>query len=225
MSRVSRWAGAVLVLAGGASQAIAANVVVEISGTLGDIGYGNQPALLNGGSFSGSVTFASLPTANSQSVSETASVNFYDASNHFLFNVGHGVLFDSYDTLNAGASGYTSLGVGGTTSYAGDTIQVAGLSLTFANWSFGSAKGTVIGYGDPSYGSYISYTDATTSTPYSSSVLSGQAIVPEPSTMALGLLGMVGVLAYARFNRRNGGRSRDEDIRMSVAALRCFRPR
>ena len=206
MSRVSTWAAlatTLLCLATIAQETSAASVVVEISGTMGNIGYGNQPALLNGGSFSGTVTFASLPGANSQAISQTASVNFYDGSDHFLFNVGGNVLFDSYDTLDAGASGYTSLSVGGTTSYAGDTFDVSSLNLTFSNWSLGGSTGTVIGYGNPTYGSYISYTDTTTSQSFSSSVLSGQASVPEPSTITLGLVSMFAVSAFARFKRRN----------------------
>ncbi len=205
MSRVSKWAAcaiAVSCLAGSVSEANAADVVVTISGTFGDIGYGNQPALLNGGSFSGTVTFAALPAANTQAISQTADVNFFNGSHQFLFNVGGNVLYNSYDTLNAGPSGYTSLSVGGTTTYAGDTFDISSLNLSFNNWLFGQQTGTVIGYGDPSYGSYISYTDTTTTLSYASSVLSGQASVPEPSAIALGLLGMAGVCVFTGANRR-----------------------
>jgi hypothetical protein len=202
-------ATAILLVAATNPETSAASIVVDISGTLGDIGYGNQPAFLNGGSFSGTVTFASLPAANSQAISQQADVNFYDGSANFLFNVGGNINLDSYDTLNAGASGYTSLSVGGTTVYDGDTIDVSSLNLTFSDWSFGDPTGTVIGYGDPSYGSYIGYTDTTTSTSYSSSVVSGQASVPEPSTIALSLISMVSVFACARFNRRGVKQGRD----------------
>jgi hypothetical protein len=212
MSRVSTRAAVAAVMffmAAGGLKNSAADVVVTISGTLGDIGYGNQPALLNGGSFSGTVTFASLPGANLQSISQTADVNFYDGSDNFLFNVGGNVLFDSYDTLTAGASGYTSLSVQGNTVYDGDTFDVSTLNLTFSDWSLGSPMGTVIGYGDPTYGSVISYTDTTLSKSYSSSVVSGQATLPEPSTIALGLISMAGMFVYARINRRKGCGSRN----------------
>jgi PEP-CTERM motif len=183
--------------------AYADDVVVEISGTLGTFGYGNQPAPLNGGSFSGTVTFSALPTAGNQVISNTADVNFYDAMHDLVFKVTTG-----YDTFSAGPSGYTVLTVGGTTSVGGTSVEVAGLSLDFTNnWAFGSNSGMVVSYGagsPPDYNSGLSYTYDTggPGTTFNNPVLMGQGTVPEPSSLALSLAGMIGAFLYARRHRR-----------------------
>jgi hypothetical protein len=176
-----------------------ADTVVDISGTFGTFGYGNQPAPLNDGSFSGSVTFSSLPSPSSTVISETANVNFYDSTSSLVFSVGGS---GSYDTLTAGPSGYTTLTVSGFGTAGSSSVDVADLSLEFSNWSFGSTTGTVKTYGPPNYASSIEYTYYPSETTYFNPVESGQASVPEPSTIALSLFGMVGVLIYVRRNRR-----------------------
>ena len=186
----------------------AASVVVEIFGTFGpDIGYGAQPAPLNGGSFSGTVTFPSQPGPDQTVVSATADVNFYDSTSQLLFTVGGS---GSYNQFMAGPSSYEFLTVTGGTSVGSTPVSVSGLSLSFNNWLFGSSPGMVQPYGGGSpadYDSYISYTYGTgvSAITYYSSVVSGQASVPEPSTLALGLAGLVGVLVYARCNRHPAG--------------------
>jgi PEP-CTERM motif len=189
----------------------AASVVVEISGSFGSFTFGNQPAPLNGGSFSGTVTFPSLPGPNQTVGSATdpattsADVNFYDSTGHLLFTVGGS---GSYDQFTAGPSGYESLSVDGGTSIGSTPVSVSALVLTFDNWSFGSPTGTVQPYGagtPPDFGSAIQYTYVL---PYSNPVVLGQASVPEPSTIALSLVGMVGVLVYARCYRRAAGGTR-----------------
>ncbi len=84
-------------------------------------------------------------------------------------------------------------------------MVIAPLGMTFNNWLFGQGTGTVLPY-DPStnVNSYISYTynPNTSPTYYSDPIVSGTATVPEPSSIALGLIGVVGVLIYSRRNRR-----------------------
>lgn len=184
----------------------ASSVVVEISGTFGYFTYGNYPAPLDNGSFLGTVTFSSLPGPNQTVLATTADVNFYTSTNQLLFTVGGG----GYDPFTAGPSGYETLGLGGDVSVGGTPVSVSGLSLSFNNWSIGSPSGTVqpYGAGNPAdYGSAISYTyypDGINQpgTTYYDPVVMGQASVPEPSTLALGLVGMVGALIYARGHRR-----------------------
>ena len=91
MGRYSRYAAIVaamgfFALAGPA--VYAGDVVIDISGKFGEFGYGNQPAPLNDGYFSGTVTFSALPDANSTVISSTADVNFYDSSHTLLFTPG-----------------------------------------------------------------------------------------------------------------------------------------
>lgn len=64
MKRLSTWVlmtTAMGCLASTETNAIAGDVIVQISGTFGEFDYGNEPAPLNDGSFSGTVTFAALP--------------------------------------------------------------------------------------------------------------------------------------------------------------------
>jgi len=211
VTRLSTWvtmAAAMGSFACTGPMADAASVVLEISGSFGSFTYGNQPSILNGGSFSGTVIFPSLPGPNQSVGSATnpattsADVNFYDSTGHLLFNVGAS---GSYDQFTAGPSGYESLSVAGDSSIGSTPVSVSALVLSFDNWSFGSSPGTVQPYGfgaPPDFGSAIQYTYVL---PYSNPVVSGQATVPEPSTIALCLVGMVGVLVYARCNRRPAG--------------------
>jgi hypothetical protein len=181
----------------------AGNVLVEISGTLGNVGYGAPNNPLDGGSFSGTVTFASLPAPNTQVSPGSADVNFYNAMGTLIFNVSGG-----YNTFSAGASGYEILSVGGSTSVGGESVSVSSLVLDFGgDWLFGTNIGTVIPYGSGNpadYNSTLEFTYGTTPTPttYYNSILMGQASVPEPSTIALSVVGMAGVLFFARRNRR-----------------------
>jgi PEP-CTERM motif len=201
MKRFSTWMVMVAVMGLFACTGTMANadVVVDISGTFGSFGYGNQPAPLNDGSFSGSVTFSSLPGPNTTVISGTADVNFYDSTANLVFSVGGS---GSYDTFTAGSSGYTTLTVSGYGTAGGSSVDVADLSLEFSNWTFGSNTGTVKPYGPPNYASSIEYTYTPGNTTYFNPVLSGQGSVPEPSTIALSLFGIVGVFVYARHNRR-----------------------
>lgn len=202
MSRFLTWVATAAVMGFFACIGPAANAdsIVSFSGTFGDFGYGTQPTPLENGSFSGSATFASLPTANTTAQALTADVNFYNSSNALVFSVTGG-----YDILTAGASGYTDLTISAGGSAGGTPVVIAPLGMTFNNWLFGQGTGTVLPY-DPStnVNSYISYTynPNTSPTYYSDPIVSGTATVPEPSSIALGLIGVVGVLIYSRRNRR-----------------------
>jgi hypothetical protein len=211
MGRYSRFAAIVaamgfFALAGPA--VYAGDVVIDISGKFGEFDYGNQPAPLNDGYFSGTVTFSALPDANSTVISSTADVNFYDSSHSLLFTLGDG----GYETMKAGASGYTYLSVSGIVDLGGGTsVDVAPLSLEFKSWPFGSLSGTVKHYGPPNYASAAEYTYFATGTDpseggttYFDPIKSGFACasVPEPAPIMLGIVGLGGVLAYARYNRR-----------------------
>ena len=103
----------------------AGDVVIDISGKFGEFGYGNQPAPLNDGYFSGTVTFSALPGANSTVTSSTADVNFYDSSHTLLFTLGSG----GYETMKAGASGYTYLSVSGIVDLGTGTSVDVGAAL------------------------------------------------------------------------------------------------
>jgi hypothetical protein len=177
-----------------------ASAVVEISGNFGSFAWGNQPTPLNDGSFAGTVTLPSLPAANSSVLATSADVNFYDSNGHLLFNVGG---FGSYDVLTANSSGYTSLTVSGIGLAGGTPYDVAPLGLVF-NWPFSSATGTVIPYGPASnYSSAIEFTDLSGGTTYFAPVVSGQAsAVPEPATIGLSLVGILGVVLHVRYARR-----------------------
>jgi hypothetical protein len=188
---------------------IAGEVVVSISGEFGAFSYGNIPAPLDDGYFSGTVTFASLPGANSTVISSTADVNFYNSSHTLLFTVGNG----GYDTLTAGAHGYTYLSVGGIVDLGnGTSVDVAALGLEFKHWHFGSPFGIVKSYGPPTYESQVEYTYFPTGTnpnsdgtTYYDPVVRGFAhatSVPEPASIVLGIVGFAGALVYSRSYRR-----------------------
>jgi hypothetical protein len=189
--------------------AIASEVVVSISGRFGEFDYGNQPAPLNDGYFSGTVTFASLPTAGNTVISSTADVNFYNSSHTLLFTIGNG----GYDTITAGAHGYTYLSVGGIVNLGnGTSVDVAPLSLEFRHWDFGSPFGIVKPYGPPNYDSTVEYTYFPTGgnpeicgTTYYDPVCRGfvcATSVPEPASIVLGIVGFAGALVYSRSYRR-----------------------
>jgi len=207
MKRFSTWVlmtAAMGCLASTERNAIAGDVIVQISGTFGEFNYGNQPAPLNDGSFSGTVTFAAAPGPNSTVISDTANVNFYDMNSNLLFNVGGGVPGLTFDTFTAGSSGYTEVTVSGITSAGASIVDVAPLGLEFSSWPFASATGTVKPYGPPNYASAVEYTYYPAGTTYFNPVLTGQGgFVPEPSSIVLSLIGAVGVFAFARYNRRS----------------------
>ena len=200
-ARPYRWLallGALGVLAYSGTTSNAASVVA-ISGDLGFFTYGNYPAPLDNGSFSGTVTFATLPVTGETVTSATADVRFYNAIHQLLFTVGGS---GSYDTSVAGATQYTSLTVSGGTHVGTTPVSVASLVLSFSSWPLGTNKGTVQPYAAPGYSS-VEYTygtgvDAIT---YYDPVISGTASVPEPSTLTLGLFGMVSGLLYTWVNR------------------------
>ncbi len=193
-------------------QVIASEVVVSISGRFGEFDYGNQPAPLNDGYFSGTVTFASLPTAGNQVISSTADVNFYNSSHTLLFTLGNG----GYETMDAGAHGYTYLSVSGIVNLGnGTSVDIAPLSLEFRHWHFGSPFGIVKPYGPPNYDSTAEYTYFPTGgnpeicgTTYFEPVCRGTACaitiasVPEPASIVLGIVGFAGALVYSRSYRR-----------------------
>jgi hypothetical protein len=193
-------AAAMVFLASAQLPAKAGDVVVKFSGTFGSFDYGNQPAPLNDGSFSGTLTLPYLPGPNSSVISGTADVNFYNSSDHLVFSVGGS---GSYDTFNAGATTYTELTVSGLGTVPGSTVDVAPFSLEFANWTIGSQNGTVAPYGPPNYASAIEYTYYPSGITYFNPVLTGMASVPEPSSIVLGLTGIGAVLAYARYKVRS----------------------
>jgi PEP-CTERM motif len=221
MRRFSTWVAMAAGVGYFACAGLAANAsdVVSFSGTFGAFTWGNQPAPLNDGSFSGTATFAALPGPNGQSISSTADVNFYNSSSALVFTVGGA---GSYDVLTAGPSGYTSLTISGDGNVGGGTtVDVAPLGMEFSSWSFGQTTGTIKPYGPPNYISQIEYTYfrsispasetlsssitnpiPSISTTYFDPILSGTASVPEPSTIGLSLIGMVGVLIYTRRKRR-----------------------
>ncbi len=202
MKRASTWvvvAGAAAIFACAGPAVNAGDVVVTFSGTFGEFNYGNQPAPLNDGSFSGSVTLPSLPGPNSQVISATADVNFYNSTGQLVFSVGGS---GSYDTMSANGTGYTELTVSGNGHVPGSIVDVAPFSLEFSNWSFGSQTGTVKPYGPPNYASAIEYTYNACGKTYFNPVLTGMASVPEPSAFALCAIGMGGILIYARRRRR-----------------------
>ena len=191
----------------------ASDVVVSISGTFGEFSYGNIPAPLDDGSFSGTVTFAALPTANSTVISSTADVNFYDSSHNLLFTLGNG----GYETMTAGSHGYTYLSVSGIVDLGGGTsVDIAPLGLEFKHWHFGHSTGFVKPYGPPNYASQVEYTyfptgsdPQSTGTTYFDPVCRGLACattiqsVPEPASIMLGIVGFAGALVFSRFHRRN----------------------
>jgi hypothetical protein len=75
--------------------------------------------------------------------------------------------------------------------------------MVFDNWSAGQSTGVVLPYGagtPADYGSAISYTYPGSIT-YYNPVLSGQAVVPEPSTLALGLLAIFAMAARTLSDR------------------------
>ena len=209
MRQMSVWAAMIaavgfFALSGPAARA--SDVTVTISGTFGAFDYGNQPAPLNDGSFSGTVTFASLPAANSTVISSTADVNFYNSNGTLLFTLGDG----GYDEMKAGASGYTYLSVSGIVNLGnGTSVDVAPLSLEFRHWPFGSDTGIVKPYGPPKYASELEYTYFPTNsnpnhcgTTYYDPIVCGLASVPEPTSVVLGAIGMAGALFYSRRVRR-----------------------
>jgi len=202
MTRFSTWAGIAVAMAFFAcaeSTATAGDVVVGFSGTFGEFNYGNQPAPLNDGSFAGTITLPSLPGPNSQVISATTDINFYNSTGHLVFNLSSGV---TYETMSANGTGYTELTASGNASVPGSTVDVAPFSLEFSSWTFGSPTGTVKPYGPPNYASTIEYTYNSTGTTYFNPILTGTASVPEPSAIVLGLVGMSGVLIYSRCKRR-----------------------
>ena len=190
----------------------ASEVVVSISGRFGEFDYGNQPAPLNDGYFSGTVTFDALPAANSTVISSTADVNFYDSSHNLVFTLGSG----GYETMVAGAHGYTYLSVSGIVDLGGGTsVDIAPLSLEFNHWHFGHSLGIVKPYGPPNYASTVEYTYFPTgSDPQSSGITYFEPVclglacattiqsVPEPASIMLGIVGFAGALAFSRFHRR-----------------------
>ncbi len=207
MKRLSTWVlmtTAMGCLASTETNAIAGDVIVQISGTFGEFDYGNEPAPLNDGSFSGTVTFAALPGANSTVISDTANVNFYDMNSNLVFNVGGGIPGLTYDTFSADSSGYIYLTVSGITTAGPSTVIVAPLGLEFSGWPFSSSTGTVTPYGPPNYASAVEYTYYPDGTTFFNPVLTGQGgLVPEPSSIVLSLLGAVGVFAFACYSRRS----------------------
>jgi hypothetical protein len=184
------------------------DVVIDISGRFGEFNYGNQPAPLNDGYFSGTVTFAALPGASSTVISSTADVSFYRSNHTLLFTLGDG----GYETMRAGVSGYTYLSVSGIVDLGtGTSVDVAPLSLEFQSWPFGGLTGIVKPYGPPNYESIAEYTYFQTGTnpnyggttyfnPVSTEFAG--ASVPEPASIILGFVGFGGVLGYARYHRR-----------------------
>ncbi len=192
----------------------AGDVVIDISGKFGEFNYGNEPAPLNDGYFSGTVTFASLPGPNSTVISSLADVKFFDSSHNLLFTLGDG----GYEKLEAGSHGYTYLSVSGIVDLGnGTSVDVAPLSLEFKHWSFDSLVGIAKSYGPPNYDSTAEYTYFQTGTDpnsggttYFNPVCGGiasatileQTSVPEPASILLGFVGFGGALAFARHHRR-----------------------
>ena len=194
-----------------------ADVTLDFSGNFGAFTYGNQPAPLNNGSFSGTVTMTSAPTAGSTVNSDTkgetitAAVNFYNSASTLLFSVDS----RTYVTFSQGksGSGYTQLTISGYGNVGSTTVDVADLSLEFSGWTSLNPNviGSVIPYGPASnYASSIEYTyeyPNQTSTPYFAPVISGQAsdppaAAPEPSTIAVTIVSVLAFLIYGRFKRR-----------------------
>jgi hypothetical protein len=210
MTRFRAWtvmSGAMAVLiCNGAT--VSADVTLDISGTFGAFSWGNFPAPLDSGWFSGTVTLPSLPGANTEySGDTTADVNFYNSANNLVFSVDSSL---NWVTLTAGSVGYEELTIAA--HAAGNAPVVAPLSLEFSSWAFGDTSGTVQNYGPPAYNSYISYTYLP-STTYYDPVMSGLATVstanaldppsaPEPSTLAISLISVLGGLIHARCRRR-----------------------
>ncbi len=167
--------------------------------------YGNEPAPLNDGSFSGTFTFAALPGANSTVISDTANVNLYDKITNLVFNVGGGVPGLTYDTFGRRFERLSIyLTVSGITTAGPSPVIVAPLGLEFSSWPFSSLTGTVTPYGPPNYASQVEYTYYPDGTTFFNPVLTGQGgVAPEPSSIVLSLIGAVGVLGFARYSRRS----------------------
>jgi hypothetical protein len=155
---------------------------------------------LNDGSFSGTATLPYLPGPNSSVnsyPSGSADVNFYDSTGHLVFSIdGY-----TYNTMSANGSGYTLLTISGIANGPCGYVDVAPLSLELC-WPFGNDTGTVKPYGAPNYDSYIEYTYENCGTTYYDPICLGTASVPEPSAIALGLIGMSSAVIYVRCKRR-----------------------
>jgi hypothetical protein len=181
------------------TRAHASDVVVGISGTLGQFNYGNQPAALNDGSFSGTVTFASIAASDLPAYAIAADVNFYDSSDDLVFTVDSGI----YATLSGNTTGYTTLILSGKADVGGgSTVDVSSLDLAFTAWSYGAATGTVGSYENSNYFSSVEYTYSSSGLTYFNPVESGQASLPEPMSLIQGLIGLSAFGLYRRSTRR-----------------------
>jgi PEP-CTERM motif len=170
----------------------ASEVVIGISGALGDYSW-DSGTPVSDGSFFGSVTFASLPTANSSVATGTADINFYNVSDNLVFTIKYGI----YATLTANATDYASLDVSGYSAAGNSGYHIDGLDLNFSSWPIGGSQGTV-NLGESS----LEFQDPSGKT-WFNPLLTAQTSVPEPSSMLLGLVGMAGCAFYVRSARRN----------------------
>jgi hypothetical protein len=192
-----------------------ADVTLDFSGTFGAFTYGNQPAPLNNGSFSGTVTLTSAPlagsTVNSDTTGETitAVLNLYDSTVQSASSLLFSVDSRTYVTFTHGSSGYTQLTIAGYGNVGATSVDVADLSLEFSGWTSlnPTVTGSVIPNGPASnYSSSIEYTYLP-STTYFAPVISGHAsdpplAAPEPSTIAVTLVSVLAFLIYGRCKRR-----------------------
>lgn len=169
----------------------AGDVVVGISGTLGSYSW-DPGSPVSDGSFAGNVTFSALPAADSSVTTGTADISFFSQSDTLVFRIQ----YDVYASMTANATDFTALDVSGY-SGSGDTgYHIDGLLLNFSSWPVGGSVGTVnvatssLEFQDP------------TGTTWFNPLVSGQASVPEPSSILLGLVGMAGCAIYVRCTRR-----------------------
>ena len=175
-----------------------ADVTLGISGTFGEYTWDHGP--LDNGSFSGTVTLGSLPSANSRYAADvTADVSFYNSANQLVFSVINSASSPVWATLTEGSSGYTELTVSGYGIAGHSTVDVASLDLKFnSDGSFNSASSVEYTYCSPSTTYFAPLTTASVSTDVSVQTQSA----PEPSTLAVSLVSTLGCLIYAWFTRR-----------------------
>jgi hypothetical protein len=166
-----------------------ADISLDFSGTFGQYSWDHGP--LDNGSFSGTITLASLPAANSEFAGDvTANVNFYNSANSLLFSVANSASQPVWVTLTAGSQGYTQLTVSGYGSTGTSTVDVASLDLKF------NSNGTL------NSSSSIEYTYLPSTTYFAPIDGAEMLIAAEPSTFAVCLISTLGALIYARFRRR-----------------------
>ncbi len=174
-----------------------ADVTLDVSGTFGEYSWDRGP--LDNGSFTGTVTLGSLPSANTEFAGDvTADLNFYNSASQLVFSVTNSPSFPVWATLTAGSSGYTQLTVSGYGRSGASTVDVASLDLIFnSNGSLNSASSVEYTY-LPSTTYFAPVVTASVSTDVS---LQAQS-APEPSTLAVSLVSVLGGLIYAWFTRR-----------------------